>query len=453
MNLFAQSSWIKILLVLFLVLLGAGTLIYNNYLVDKILEQERRSVELWAKAIEFNADPSHQQATSQLLEVQDILRMNKAVGDSVITMLRNIEAMRNSRDFVTDELILDEDQNFRSPAVLVDSEGNPIATPHQRFTSDSTAPEITIEYSFINVDPEDINTEAKRTRLVHELKSVNPPIQIVIEFETTRIVQFVYYGESPTVVLLRYVPYIQIAILTLLLGIGYTTYKSITRFEQSNLWVGMAKEAAHQLGTPISSLFGWIHLFRDEYKDDESGNKIIDEIENDVQRLSGVAERFGKIGSEPELNEMNIKPVLEEVVGYMEKRLPRLGKGVEVRKSLKAEGSVKLNPELFQWAVENLVKNAMDALKDETGETFISISSRLEDGHIVIDIQDSGSGIEARNAKNVFKPGFSTKKRGWGLGLSLTKRIIEDYHKGKVFVLRSELGEGTTMRIMLEQVG
>lgn len=453
MNLFAQSSWIKILLVLFLVLLGAGTLIYNNYLVDKILEQERRSVELWAKAIEFNADPSHQQATSQLLEVQDILRMNKAVGDSVITMLSNIEAMRNSRDFVTDELILDEDQNFRSPAVLVDSEGNPIATPHQRFTSDSTAPEITIEYSFINVDPEDINTEAKRTRLVQELKSVNPPIQIVIEFETTRIVQYVYYGESPTVVLLRYVPYIQIAILTLLLGIGYTTYKSITRFEQSNLWVGMAKEAAHQLGTPISSLFGWIHLFRDEYKDDESGNKIIDEIENDVQRLSGVAERFGKIGSEPELNEMNIKPVLEEVVGYMEKRLPRLGKGVEVRKSLKAEGSVKLNPELFQWAVENLVKNAMDALKDETGETFISISSGLEDGHIVIDIQDSGSGIEARNAKNVFKPGFSTKKRGWGLGLSLTKRIIEDYHKGKVFVLRSELGEGTTMRIMLEQVG
>lgn len=452
MNLFAQSGWIKILLVLFLVLLGAGTLIYNNYLVEKILEQERVSVELWAKAIEFNADPSHQKATSQLLEVQDILRRNKTVGDSVIAMLSNVESLRNSRDFVTDELILDEDQTFRSPAVLVDSEDNPFATLRQEFTSDSTEPEITIDYSFINVDQEDIDTEAKRKKLVQELKSVNPPVQIVIEYETTRIVQYVYYGESPTVILLRYVPYIQIVILTLLIGIGYTTYKSITRFEQSNLWVGMAKEAAHQLGTPISSLFGWIHLFRDEYKDDESGNKIIDEIENDVQRLAGVAERFGKIGSEPELNEMDVKPVLEEVVSYMEKRLPRLGKGVEVRKSLNAEGLVNLNPELFQWAVENLVKNAMDALKDKTGDTFISISSIRQDGHIVIDIQDSGSGIESRNAKNVFKPGFSTKKRGWGLGLSLTKRIIEDYHKGRVFVLRSELGEGTTMRIMLNHI-
>ncbi len=452
MNLFAQSGWIKIFLVLFLVLLGAGTLIYNNYLVNKILEQERVSVELWAKAIEFNADPSHQRATSLLLEAQDILRRNETVGDSVIAMLSEVESLKNSRDFVTDELILDEDHNFRSPAVLVDENDNPIATQHQEYTSDSTPPNVTVEYSFINVDPEDINTGTKRAELVEELKSVNPPIEIVIEFETTRIVQYVYYGESPTVSLLRYVPYIQIAILTLLLGIGYTTYKSITRIEQSNLWVGMAKEAAHQLGTPISSLFGWIHLFRDEYKNDESGNKIINEIENDVQRLSGVAERFGKIGSEPELNQMDVKPVLEEVVGYMEKRLPRLGKGVEVRKSLKAEGMVKLNPELFQWAVENLVKNAMDALKDKTGDSFISVSSHQEDGHIVIDIQDSGSGIESRNAKNVFKPGFSTKKRGWGLGLSLTKRIIEDYHKGKVFVLRSELGEGTTMRIMLNQI-
>ena len=451
MHLFAKSGWIKILLVVFLVLLGVGSLIYNNYLVGKILDQERRSVELWAKAIEFNADPDHQKATMMLLDVAGILSGNEAVDDSVLSMLYDIESLKNSRDFVTDELIIDEERNFRSPAVLVDSNDVPLQTLVLQTPADSASPQYDFEYSFINVDEKYINTEEKRSRLVQELKQTNPPIRIVIEDENIRLVQFVYYGESPTVRLLRFVPYIQILILSMLLGIGYTTYKSITRFEQSNLWVGLAKEAAHQLGTPISSLYGWIHLFRDEYSSDKEAEKLISEIENDVQRLSGVAERFGKIGSSPELKTMEIKPILEDVVNYLERRLPRLGRAVEVRKSLEAEAEVPLSPELFQWAIENLVKNAMDAMKGiETRENHISISSEVRDGEIVIDIEDSGSGIEARHVKNIFKPGYSTKKRGWGLGLSLTKRIIEEYHKGKIYVLRSELGEGTTIRITLE---
>jgi signal transduction histidine kinase len=284
---------------------------------------------------------------------------------------------------------------------------------------------------------------------VNSLKEANPPITIVVGDENRRIPQFVYYGESQTVRLLRFVPYIQILILSLLLGIGYTTYRSITRAEQSNLWVGMAKEAAHQLGTPISSLYGWIHLFRDEYEDDKEAEKIISEIENDVQRLKGVAERFGKIGSAPELEDANIEESLAEVVTYMERRLPRLGNAVQVEKSLNATGKVMLNRELFEWAVENLVKNAMDALQNKPEGNRIAIRSAVDDQRIVIDVEDTGIGIESRFHKQIFKPGYSTKKRGWGLGLSLTHRIITEYHKGEVFVLRSEPGSGTVMRIVM----
>lgn len=447
MNLFAKSGWIKTILVSFLLLLGLGSLAYNQYLIGKILEQERVSVELWAKAIEFNALPVHEEASTKLLSVAQILQQTPSVPDSLIDMLREVENIRSSRDFVTDELILDETGNFKIPAVVVDSSDVPL---EYAYLDDGSTNEVTIDYSFKNVALSKIDTPEKRVRMVEKLKSVNPPIKIVIGDETTRIAQFVYYGESPTVTLLRYFPYIQIIILSLLLGVGYTTYKSITRVEQSNLWVGMAKEAAHQLGTPISSLFGWIHLFRDEYEEDQEGLKIISEIENDVLRLSGVAERFGKIGSAPELVASDIKPILEDVVGYMERRLPRLVKAVEVKKELNAEAQVQINPELFQWAIENMVKNAMDALKGYEKGAFISISSNVREDEILIDITDSGSGIDPKNYKSIFRPGFSTKKRGWGLGLSLTKRILEEYHNGKVFVLKSEMGVGTTMRILLK---
>lgn len=450
MNLFAQSGWIKMLLIIFLLLLGAGSLVYNNYVVGKILEQERVSVELWARALEFNALPSHEQASTKLLEIAMALQQNPSVQDSVIEKLFEIENLRSSQDFVTDEFILDDGERFKVPAVLVDSNDVPL---EYVFTSidpeNPNAFTTQTEYGFKNVEISQIETLEKRERLVANLKASNPPIKIIIGDENTQIAQFIYYGESPTVRILRFFPYFQIVILSLLLGIGYTTYKSITRTEQSNLWVGMAKEAAHQLGTPISSLYGWIHLFRDEFEGHEEGQKIIQEIENDVQRLTGVAERFGKIGSSPELTQMNIKPILDDVVDYMERRLPKLGKAVEVRKSLQADAQVNINPELFHWAIENLVKNAMDALKN-SNTAYVSISSVVKGSEVIIDIEDSGSGIELNQYKTVFRPGFSTKKRGWGLGLSLTKRILEEYHSGKVFVHSSEVGLGTTMRIVLD---
>jgi len=425
MNFYASSNWIKITLVTFLLLLGIGSIVYNQYLVEQVLKQERRSVELWAEGLQFTMDPIRQKTAQDLLKAIDILRQNRTVPDSVIRMLENVESARTTDNFVDNQIILE--QRFNIPAIVLDESDN-------------------INF-WNNLDPDNLNE-----KLVREFKSLNPPIEITFGDEERQVTQYVYYGESPTVQMLRYFPYIQIVLLGLLLAIGYTTYSSISRSEQSNLWVGMAKEAAHQLGTPISSLFGWIQLLKDEYRYDDNATNIAREIEKDIDRLKGVAERFGKIGSEPELRPQKIKPALEQVLNYMERRIPRIGKKVEVRCELKTDAMVNMNPELFQWAIENIVKNSMDAIKDSAGEAYVSVTSFRQENDVIIDIEDSGAGMPISHIKNIFKPGFSTKKRGWGLGLSLTKRIIEEYHQGSVFVLRSELEEGTTFRIILNAV-
>ncbi|MDZ7806080.1 MAG: HAMP domain-containing sensor histidine kinase [Gracilimonas sp.] len=428
MKLFVPANKIKLILVFLLITLGIGSVIYNQYLVTKIIEQERASVELWTKGVEFTSQPVNEQPGAMLLEAISILRQIDEVPDSVIALLEEAESTSSSTDFVREEIILQD--RFKIPTLVLDESDFIIA--------------------YKNIDTARVENEAYRDELIREFKSLNEPFQFSIGDEYRQLNQYVYYGESPTVQMLRFFPYIQILLLGLLLGIGYTTYRSITRSEQSNLWVGMAKEAAHQLGTPISSLYGWLQLLKDEYRYEETAVNIANEIEKDVQRLRGVAERFGKIGSEPELQKMAIEPILDQVAAYMERRLPRLSKSIEVRKDLKAKAMVKINPELFQWAIENLVKNAMDSMKEKEEGGYISISSKVQEDEVIIDIEDSGSGIEIKNVKNIFKPGFSTKKRGWGLGLSLTKRIVEEYHKGSIFVLRSELDEGTTMRVTMK---
>jgi signal transduction histidine kinase len=427
MKLFVPSNRIKLVLVLLLITLGVGSVVYNQYLVTKILEQERASVELWTRAIEFNSQLVSEQSSTKLLNALQILEDIEEVPDTVFTLIEEAESIRSSTDFVTEEIIVED--RFKIPTIVIDSSDFIVASR--------------------NIDSVRFSSRKSREELVREFKSLNTPLEFKIGDENRQITQFVYYGESPTVQMLRYFPYIQILLLGLLLGIGYTTYRSITRSEQSNLWVGMAKEAAHQLGTPISSLYGWLQLLKDEYRFDETATNIANEIEKDIQRLRGVAERFGKIGSEPELKKMDIGPILEQVMVYMERRLPRLGKSIQVHKDLQANAIVKANPELLQWAIENLVKNSMDSLRGKETKGYISVSSKVQEGEVIIDIEDSGSGIDIKNVKNIFRPGFSTKKRGWGLGLSLTKRIIEDYHNGSVFVLRSELDEGTTMRVSL----
>jgi signal transduction histidine kinase len=422
MQLFFATNRIKIILIILLIILGAGSYLYNQYLIEKIREQESSSVELWAKAIEFNSQPVHDQVSTNLNSAMNILSSIPQVPDSVITMIREAEHSRSTFDFVAQNLVTGG--QFRVPTIVTNSNGEILF--HELINENQLGPDLIMQFA-----------------------SMNEPVEIIIGDEQVQQTQYIYYGESQTIQYLRYFPYFQFGLLALLLGIGYTTYRSITRSEQSNLWVGMAKEAAHQLGTPISSLYGWIQLLKEKTKDSTEAGSIIHEIENDVKRLRGVAERFNKIGSEPELKEMRLEPIIDQVVDYMESRLPQLAKHVEVKKSVNTNAKVHVNPELFHWALENLIKNAMDAIRENSDNPFLAVNvDQLED-EVYIDIVDSGSGINKKHINEVFKPGFSTKKRGWGLGLSLTKRIIEDYHKGRIEILRSDSENGTVMRVTL----
>ena len=449
MKLFDRTGPTKWILVLLLVFLGLGSVVYNQYLINRILEQERASVQLWAKALEFNALPIHQESSRLLLNVIDQLESQKAIPDSLIQKLEEVEGLRSTQNFVTDELILDNRGSFKLPAVLVDDNDRPL----EYLLLDEKG-EPVVEYSFRNIRSTKVETEEKRLAYVQKLKNMNPPIPITVGDGEEALRQYVYYGESTVVQILRYVPAIQIVVIMLLFFIGYTSLVSITRMEQSNLWVGMAKEAAHQLGTPISSLLGWIHLFRDDLPEQSEQHSLLNEIEKDVYRLKGVAERFGKIGSKPELKPLEIAPVLDEAIKYMERRLPKIAGEVSIKTDLQATGLVKLNPELLQWAVENLMKNAMDALQmtQESSNKGITVRSYTVSNGMVLEIADTGIGMDAATKKNIFRPGYSTKKRGWGLGLNLTKRIVEEYHGGELTVTKSELGVGTTMQIRLKLV-
>jgi signal transduction histidine kinase len=421
MNIHLTSNRINIVLIGLLILLGIGSFAYNQYLINRILTQERSSIELWAEGIEYTSNPLQEEISRNLLEVSNYLRQNTTVPDSVIALIEEAEADRTSQTFVTREIVTSEDR-FQVPRIIVDERGEIIFANH---------------------------VEAKQNQaLIDRFASMHDPITIRLGNEEYSQTQYVYYGESPTVRYLRYFPYIQLSLLALLLGIGYVSYRAITRSEQSNLWVGMTKEAAHQLGTPLSSLYGWVELLREE-KEDDFTQRICNELENDITRLRGVADRFNKIGSEPELKLQKLEPILNDVVDYMEQRLPKLGKNVDVLRKMDTGVQARVNSDLFQWAMENIIKNAMDAIKSTTTKAHVSVRLQRVENEVFIDITDTGVGIEKKYQSEIFKPGYSTKKRGWGLGLSLTKRIIEQYHNGKLDIHESELGEGTTMRIVL----
>lgn len=419
-----QSSRIKITLVVLLILLAGASFVYNQILINRIMDQERRNVELWAKAFEHNVDPIHQQVSSNLNSVANLLEEYPSIPDSLSRMIREAEVARYTDSFISEEIIQPSDL-FNIPVILADESG------------------FVTGYRFIE------DEDADMTELIEYYKSLHEPIVIELGSGGQALQQYVYYGESPMVRYLRFFPYVQFGILALLLGVGYTTYKSITRSEQSNLWVGMTKEAAHQMGTPLSSIYGWLQLLKDNNKSDRETLSIAEEIENDVSRLKGIADRFNKIGSQPELKSVRPEPILDEVISYMKRRLPQLGKTIRVEKKVETNAVVNLNVELFQWAIENLIKNAMDAIRESGPEAFVSVMVKREGSQLILDVADSGSGIDRKYAKEIFKPGYSTKKRGWGLGLSLTKRIIEDYHKGKVYLHSSEPGKGTVIRITL----
>lgn len=379
-----ETTWWKYVLLILAFLIALFSLLYTNKLVNKLSEEEKKKVELWADAYKH------------------LNLLDDEAGD--ITFV--LEVIRN---------------NESVPVILVDENDNII--------------------SYKNLDLEKSQNKQYLAEQLEIMKTGHDPI--VIEYlEGSR--NYIYYQDSIIVQQLRYFPYIQLLVISIFLFISYLAFNASQRYEQNRVWVGMAKETAHQLGTPLSSLMAWVEYFKEmpETKIDES---IVKELEKDLNRLTVVTERFSKIGSSPVLKKENLYEILGGMVEYLNTRVSR-----KIKIVLDASGfeeyRVFLSRPLFEWVIENMSKNSIDAM-DGNGSVILRLSE--SNRHIFIDVIDEGKGIPHTHFEKVFKPGYSTRKRGWGLGLSLAKRIIKDFHKGDIFVKESELNVGTTMRIKL----
>lgn len=384
MDIYLKKKRWKILLFLGAILIGLASLLYTNWLTDKLSQEERKKVELWAEAIK-------RLASGDLDSETDV---------SLIEMISN--------------------QNTSIPLIVTAS-------------NDSI-----LIHANIAVPPQREN-EILRKEL-RKMKLQNPPIEIFIDDHTR---QFLYYRESYLLRNLRLFPVIQLMVIFLFIGVAYLAFSASRSAEQNQVWVGMSKETAHQLGTPISSLMAWIELLRLK----EVDGATVDELEKDVRRLEKITERFSKIGSRPELLHTDLSRVLATTLEYLRRRTSEKVK-FELHADPATLWELPLNEALFSWVIENLCKNAIDAMN---GEGTITLSLKEKENHVLLDITDTGKGLHKSQFKAIFRPGYSTKKRGWGLGLSLAKRIVENYHKGKIFIRDSEISKGTTFRIILHR--
>lgn len=284
------------------------------------------------------------------------------------------------------------------------------------------------------------NVDAFYQNKINYLRQSQEPIVVKVN---EQVIQYIYYEDSTLLRRLYWFPYIQISVIIAFIAIAVIALILAQRSEQNSLWVGLSKETAHQLGTPISSLNAWNELLKASYPDDT----LIPQMTEDIRRLQMIAERFSKIGSQPTLDKQAILPIIESAVEYMRVRTSNKIT-YKLESNTDQHTQVMICRPLFEWVIENLCKNAIDSME---GKGEITLSIQVNDNHIHIDITDTGKGIDRRHFKTIFKPGYTSKKRGWGLGLSLAKRIIEDYHLGKLFVKQSQLNIGTTFRIILEQ--
>ena len=318
-----------------------------------------------------------------------------------------------------------------------------VELPRQVISNNKTIPVILTEKNIIinttNIDENIVKDKTKLADFLDKLKKQNDPIIIRIG---PGQVQYLYYGNSSLLNKLKYYPIALLLIIFLFGALVYNFYRSTKMATQNKLWAGMAKETAHQIGTPLSSLIGWLEIMKADNVDETT----IVEIEKDISRLQTITDRFSKIGSEPVLERLNIIEETEQSFDYLKSRFSK-----QIEFSFKAPKKpimVSLNPALHSWTIENLVKNAIDAMK---GKGKISVVIENDNNLVKILVTDTGSGIPKKQFNSIFEPGFTTKKRGWGLGLSLTKRIVEEYHKGKIKVLHSEIGKGTTMQVSFKK--
>lgn len=398
--------YIKFVLLFIALVIAIATLWYTNNVVKQLQEREKRIVKLYAKGLEYVAQSDEPE---------------------------------KDYTFIFENII----QEIDFPLILTDAENN--------FDPDNPA-------QIRNIEIDNKLSREQKIKLISDLiKKMDETHQpILVTYADTIILSKIHYGNSKLVEELKYYPFIQLTIAALFILLAYIGFSYIKKNENSKIWVGLSKETAHQLGTPLSSLMGWIELLKLNTNDPDKVNDLISEVENDLDRLNKVAERFSKIGSIPEKKEENLLKVVERVIAYFERRVPHSGKNIELlietvkeAPNSKQNYMVKINPELFEWVLENLTKNAIDAIEEKNGKIIYRLSEDKK--HIFVDVIDTGKGIDLKYRKEIFRPGFSTKKRGWGLGLSLAKRIIEEYHNGQIFVKFSAPGKGSVLRIVLKK--
>ena len=396
-NLYENKSRLKWIVLAASLIIGVGSIYYTNLLVLKLQERERSFIRIYAKALEFTLSEN-------------------------VTITQDI-------NFISEEIIY---QNNSIPMIIMDSLG--------------------VVYGYRNINIDSTWTKArinnKLRSMVVSMSKDYPPIRIApIDHSTGKpyLVQYLYYKNSYLLTQLMYYPYVQLTVIAIFGFIAYMAFNYSRTAEQNRVWVGMAKETAHQLGTPISSLMAWIeHLRADP---DFNNNYILTELDKDIHKLGLITERFSNIGSVPKLKNEDIIEEVERVVEYLR---PRISSKVNmVVNGMHEQIYAQINVPLFEWVIENVCKNAVDAMGGE-GDLEINVLEGSE-WRVFVDISDTGKGITPSRMKQVFNPGFTTKKRGWGLGLALAKRIIENYHKGKIFVKSSVIDQGTTFRIVLNR--
>jgi len=382
-NIYAQKQRWKLLLLTAALLIGAASLWYTNKLVKSLADEERKKINLWAEATK---------------KLADVSELNTDLGFPYAVI----------------------SDNTTIPVILTDSAFNMI--------------------TFRNLDSVQMRNSLHADAEVAEMRDSHEPIEIILPGQNKN---YILYKDSTLLVKLRYYPYFQLSVIALFLFVSYLAFSNSRKSEQNQVWVGMAKETAHQLGTPLSSLIAWMEILKMKGLSSE----YTGEIQKDIQRLQTITDRFSKIGSAPSLQKENVQQVLDHSINYIKTRTS--DKIIfSLHNNSTAQVFAPMNIPLFEWVIENILKNAIDAM---TGEGKIAVTITDQQQFVYIDIVDSGKGIAKGQFKTVFKPGYTTKSRGWGLGLSLSKRIIEEYHDGQIFVKNSEPSKGTTFRIVLKK--
>ena len=394
MDIYSKTQKWKFALLGFAIIIGVSSLFVTNRLVKELKEEERKKIELWAHA------------TKHLVSITGEGDYSLAI--KVISENRNIPVILVD---ACDSIL--EWRNFQNQTKL-----------------DSFLLKLGIKKE------QKITKSYLRAELIKIREGEDDPIEINIIDD----IQWIYYKDSALLSRLRYYPIYQLGFISLFMFIAYFTFSASRKSEQNQVWAGMAKETAHQIATPLSSLMAWVELLKER----EGVDEMVDEMGKDIKRLETITDRFSKIGSQSELRETDIVALISQSITYLKSRMP-----VNTQFTIEVPNHailVPLNSILFEWVVENLVKNAVDAMK---GKGKINVSITEDTINAIINITDSGDGIDRSILKNIFKPGVTSKKRGWGLGLSLSKRIVEEYHKGSIFVMQSEKGVGTTFSIHL----